>query len=178
MTRREAIHLLIGVLAGALLWSLIAPRVTAAPRPAASPTTTPWVRVSDVEGQRTGVPQERPSRAASGAPSRAAVPPVAPIPSSPPAKRRQATVRQPAATSPAVTLHGIASWGDGWVGVVTRLPRGTAIRVCGPLACWSGRSTGYGPAASTGRIADLSRAVFAAICGDPSLGLCMVEVHW
>ena len=69
---------------------------------------------------------------------------------------------------------GIASWGDGWSGVVTRLPRGTAIIVCGPLACWSGRSVGYGPAKRTGRIADLSRAVFAHICGAPSRGLCRV----
>jgi hypothetical protein len=76
-----------------------------------------------------------------------------------------------------LSIRGTASWGYGWSGVVTRLPRGTAIRVCGALGCWSGRSVGYGPQASTGRIADLSRTVFASICGDPILlGLCHVTV--
>jgi hypothetical protein len=78
----------------------------------------------------------------------------------------------------AVLVSGIASWGYGWVGVVTRLPRGTAITVCGALGCWSGRSTGYGPAVWTHRIADLSRSVFAAICGAPSKGLCRVTLTW
>jgi len=73
-------------------------------------------------------------------------------------------------------LRGIASWGDGWVGVVTRLQRGTPICVTGPRGRWCGRSTGYGPARWTGRIADLSRLVFVAICGPASLGLCRVEV--
>jgi hypothetical protein len=76
------------------------------------------------------------------------------------------------------SITGIASWGTGWVGVVTRLPRGTWIRVCGALGCWSGRSVGYGPARWTGRIADLSRAVFADICGLPSMGLCRVVLSW
>jgi len=72
--------------------------------------------------------------------------------------------------------RGTASWGRGWAGVVTRLPRGTRIRVCGRLGCWSGRSVGYGPARRTHRVADLSRPVFARICGSPSMGLCRVTV--
>ena len=83
----------------------------------------------------------------------------------------------PARATVPVSVSGIASWGDGWTGVVTRFPRGTPIRVCGPLGCWSGRSVGYGPAVWTGRIADLSRAVFSEICGDPAMGLCRV-VLW
>lgn len=47
----------------------------------------------------------------------------------------------------------------------------------GPLGCWSGRSVGYGPKASTGRVADLSRSVFKSICGDPSIGLCRVTME-
>ncbi len=85
----------------------------------------------------------------------------------------------PAATSkPGHVLRGIASWGAGWSGVVTRLPRGTRITVTGPLGSWSGRSVGYGPAKWTGRIADLSRGVFMAICGPLSRGLCRVELRW
>lgn len=71
---------------------------------------------------------------------------------------------------------GTASWGDGWPGVVTRLPRGTRICVAGPIGSWCGRSTGYGPAAYTHRVADLSRAAFRLVCGDPSIGLCRVRV--
>lgn len=75
-------------------------------------------------------------------------------------------------------LAGIGSWGDGWSGVVTRLPRGTRICVTAKLGRWCGRSTGYGPAVWTGRIADLSRAVFVEICGPLSAGLCPVVVTW
>lgn len=76
-------------------------------------------------------------------------------------------------------LSGTASWGCCWAGVVTRLRRGTPIRVCGPIPpCWSGRSEGYGPAVWTGRIADLSMAVFTAICGPLSRGLCRVVLTW
>lgn len=73
---------------------------------------------------------------------------------------------------------GTASWGDGWHGVVTRLPRGTRICVRGPLGSWCGRSVGYGPAAYTHRVADLSRAVFRLVCGPLSAGLCRVGVSW
>jgi hypothetical protein len=75
-----------------------------------------------------------------------------------------------------LSIRGTASWGYGWSGVVTRLPRGTAICVTGPLGRWCGRSVGYGPAVYTHRIADLSRAVFASICGPLSQGLCRVTL--
>jgi len=76
----------------------------------------------------------------------------------------------------AVSISGIASWGDFNGHVVTRYPRGTPIRVCGPLDCWSGASWGYGPDPRTNRIADLDREVFRRICGDPSMGLCRVTL--
>ena len=96
-----------------------------------------------------------------------------PLPPPAPAIARPATAPSVAAQR---TLVGTASWG--WFGghVVTRLPHGTSIRVCGALGCWSGRSWGYGPAAWTHRIVDLDRSVFAAICGPPSRGLCTVRL--
>jgi hypothetical protein len=78
--------------------------------------------------------------------------------------------------------RGEASWGYLTGHVVTRYPRGTAIRVCGPLGCWPsattwGASWGYGPARRTGRIVDLDRSVFAAICGNPRQGVCQVVLE-
>ena len=66
---------------------------------------------------------------------------------------------------------------------MTRLARGTRIRLCGALGCWPsasawGRSYGYGPAVWTGRLVDLDRSVFAAICGNPAAGLCDVVLRW
>jgi hypothetical protein len=61
---------------------------------------------------------------------------------------------------------------------VTRFPRGTPIVVTGPLGTWRGLSWGYGPAKYTGRIADLDRLIFAAICGAPSRGICEVTLRW
>jgi hypothetical protein len=75
-------------------------------------------------------------------------------------------------------ISGIASWGDFGGHVVTRLPRGTSIFVAGPQGGWTGTSWGYGPAKSTGRIVDLDRQVFAAICGSPSKGLCRVTLGY
>jgi hypothetical protein len=74
------------------------------------------------------------------------------------------------------SVTGIASWGYFEGHVVTRYPRGTLIRVCGPLTCWRGRSWGYGPDPRTKRIADLDRSVFARLCGPPSRGLCRVTL--
>lgn len=79
---------------------------------------------------------------------------------------------------PGHSLRGVASWGLGWKGVVTRLPRGTRITVTGPRGTWAGRSVGFGPAVWTHRIADLSATVFRAICGSLSAGLCYVTLSW
>jgi hypothetical protein len=101
-------------------------------------------------------------------PSRASVLPPLPSPSRPFAR----------AAARGHHLRGVASFGYGWVGVVTRLPRGTRICVTGPLGRWCGRSVGYGPAKWTHRIADLSPAVFSRICGPLSAGLCGVVLSW
>jgi hypothetical protein len=77
-------------------------------------------------------------------------------------------------------LHeGEASWGYGFHGnIVTRYPRGTPIRVCGPLACteWV-ESWGYGPAKRTGRIVDLDVHVFEDICAPRRMGVCQVTLQ-
>jgi len=72
---------------------------------------------------------------------------------------------------------GIASWGYFAGHAVTRLRRGTSIVIVGPLGTWRGRSWGYGPKASTGRVADLDISIFRDICGPSSLGLCDVKVY-
>lgn len=75
-------------------------------------------------------------------------------------------------------MTGTASWGPFSGHVVTRLERGTPIKVCGKLGCWSGKSWGYGPAKWTGRIVDLDVAVFEDICAPRSVGLCRVTLYW
>ena len=156
---------------------LVAPAVSPAGHPA--PSGAPRALAAASPLPSPAVPTAVPSRSAP-APS-----PRATAGASTPAPRPGASVgalvskTSVAGSTPApvAILRGTASWGDGWTGVVTRLPRGTRIRVCGPLGCWSGRSVGYGPAVRTGRIADLSRAVFASVCGDPSIGLCRVSLE-
>jgi hypothetical protein len=113
---------------------------------------------------------------------RIAPPPRAPTsPSSPTAPR---LVRHEAPDIPrgTHTLRGIASWVRASLGpryLAARMPKGTALRVCGPIGCTSGTVNDYGPRKSVfpGRIVDLSRARFAAVCGDPErLGTCPVRV--
>jgi hypothetical protein len=79
-------------------------------------------------------------------------------------------------------IRGVASWGwfDGHV--VTRLPRGTRIEICGVETgrCWSGRSWGYGPDPDIhpGRIADMDVRWWWHVCQrDPSVGLCDVTLE-
>lgn len=165
MTRRldVALAFVLGMAAGLLLaWAIAASVVAAPPRPPTDPASAPppW---------STGAvsPPIIPQPTATGTGPALTAAPATPKPS--PAPRPTGRIG-----SAVAAFRGTASWGYGWSGVVTRLPRGTRIRVCGARGCWSGRSTGFGPQASTGRIADLSRAVFADICGDPALGLCPV----
>lgn len=84
-----------------------------------------------------------------------------------------------ATTGPSKVITGEASWGYGFYGhVVTRYPRGTRIRVCGPIGCTKVvKSWGYGPAKWTGRIADLDVGVFENICGPRSRGVCEVTLE-
>jgi hypothetical protein len=91
---------------------------------------------------------------------------------------QRAGLRPTASRGTPHSIRGIASWGPFSGHVVTRLPRGTPIVVTGPLGTWRGLSWGYGPQARTGRIADLDRGVFAAICGPPSRGICTVTLRY
>lgn len=61
-------------------------------------------------------------------------------------------------------LHGYATFYDNGT-TAMRLPRGTVIRVCGAGGCLERVVTDYGPAAVKGRIIDLYRPDFFAVCG-------------
>jgi hypothetical protein len=81
----------------------------------------------------------------------------------------RATAVQPASSSasewkPArYSLTGTATFYDNGT-TAMRLPRGTIIRVCGAGGCLQRTVTDYGPV-STGRVIDLYRPDFFAICG-------------
>jgi hypothetical protein len=68
---------------------------------------------------------------------------------------------------PRSTLKGTASFYDNGT-TAMRLPRGTIIRICGPGGCLERVVNDYGPVISTGRIVDMYRPDFFAICGCPS----------
>ena len=46
-----------------------------------------------------------------------------------------------------------------------RIPRGTTVVICGKAGCLERIINDYGPAASTGRIVDMYKPDFFAICG-------------
>lgn len=81
-----------------------------------------------------------------------------------------------------LALHGKASWVRASLGsayLAARMPKGTILRVCGPLACTVGAVSDRGPRRDIfpDRIVDLSRARFARVCGNPELlGTCDVTV--
>jgi hypothetical protein len=76
------------------------------------------------------------------------------------------------------SVTGEASWGPFKGHVVTRYSRGTIVRVCGGLGCTGKvRSWGYGPAKSTGRVADLDSSIFRHVCGPLSMGVCQVKLE-
>lgn len=75
-------------------------------------------------------------------------------------------------------LKGEASWGPFKGHVVTRFPRGTRIKVCGPKGCTPiVRSWGYGPAQKTHRIADLDVHVFEKVCAPRGIGVCDITLY-
>ena len=73
---------------------------------------------------------------------------------------------------------GKATWGEFGGAVITRLPPGTRIRVCGSFGCWEGVSAGYGPSANGGHLVDLDAAVFRRICGPLGVGLGAIVLSW
>lgn len=62
------------------------------------------------------------------------------------------------------TLSGYATFYDNGT-TAMRLPRGTVVVICGPSKCIERTITDYGPYNVKGRIVDLYRPDFFAICG-------------
>jgi hypothetical protein len=63
------------------------------------------------------------------------------------------------------TLRGEASFYDFGTTAMRDVPRGTTIVICGSGGCIQRVVNDYGPAKSTGRIIDMYRPDFFAICG-------------
>jgi len=66
---------------------------------------------------------------------------------------------------PRSTLTGYASFYDNGTTAMRSVPRGTTIVICGAGGCIQRVVNDYGPAAWTGRIIDMYRPDFFAICG-------------
>jgi hypothetical protein len=127
------------------------PRPTATPRPKATPRPTATPRPAPTPTPRPApTPTPRP----------------APTP-----KPTPAIVYQYRAT-------GRATWGNFGGAVITRLPPGTRIRVCGRLGCWAGVSSGNGPSAGGGNLVDLDAAVFQRVCGPLGTGVGSIVLSW
>jgi hypothetical protein len=87
----------------------------------------------------------------------------------------------PKATPAIVYLHkaaGRATWGEFGGAVITRLPPGTRIRVCGRLGCWAGVSSGFGPSPNGGNLVDLDAAIFQRISGPLAAGVGSIVLSW
>ena len=65
---------------------------------------------------------------------------------------------------PKSTLTGYASWYT-YGTTAMRLPRGTVVVICGAAGCLERVINDYGPVASGGRIIDMYKPDFFAICG-------------
>jgi hypothetical protein len=77
---------------------------------------------------------------------------------------------------PKYTVSGTASFYDNGT-TAMRLPRGTVIVVCGAAGCLERVVNDYGPAAYTGRVIDMYRPDFVAVCGcSSSSGLTQVTI--
>ena len=66
---------------------------------------------------------------------------------------------------PRYSLTGYASFYSYGTTAMTSVPRGTTIVICGAAGCLERIVNDYGPAASTGRIIDMYKPDFFAICG-------------
>ena len=139
------------------------------------------------EPSSTPRPVATPRPAATAAPKAAhvtAAPPPSPKASRQPAPAHRAAAKAtPArAPTPAIAyrnrLSGRATWGPFGGAVITRLPPGTLIRVCGRLGCWEGVSSGHGPSADGGNLVDLSPEVFRRVCGPLGVGVGSIVLSW
>jgi hypothetical protein len=78
---------------------------------------------------------------------------------------------------PKSTVSGTASFYNNGT-TAMRLPRGTVVVICGGAGCIERVINDYGPAASTGRVIDMYKPDFFAICGCPSWsGLTQVTIR-
>lgn len=78
---------------------------------------------------------------------------------------------------PKYTLSGTASFYSNGT-TAMRLPRGTVIVICGAAGCLERVVNDYGPAAYTGRVIDMYKPDFFAICGCGSYaGLTQVSIR-
>lgn len=68
---------------------------------------------------------------------------------------------------PKSTMTGYASFYDYGTTAMRDVPRGTTIVICGAGGCIERVVSDYGPVKSTGRIIDMYRPDFFAICGCP-----------
>jgi outer membrane biosynthesis protein TonB len=151
------------------------PRPTAAPRPKATPRPTA-APVKKPAAQATAAPTPRPKATPR--------PTAAPV-KKPAAQATAAPTPRPAPTpkpTPAIVYQyqatGLATWGDFGGAVITRLPPGTSIRICGSLGCWEGVSSGNGPSAGGGNLVDLDAAVFQRVCGPLGTGVGSIVLSW
>ena len=146
---------------GGVLHSASPAAASATPRPKATPrpTATPRPKATP---RPTAAPVKKPAAQATAAPT----PRPAPTP-----KPTPAIVYQYRAT-------GLATWGDFGGAVITRLPPGTPIRVCGSLGCWEGVSSGNGPSAGGGNLVDLDAGVFQSVCGPLGTGVGSIVLSW
>jgi hypothetical protein len=97
-----------------------------------------------------------------------------------PTRGRVSLPRVSAASSlkpPRYTISGTASYYSNGT-TAMRLPRGTTIVVCGAGGCLERVINDYGPAAYTGRVIDMYKPDFFAVCGCGSWsGLTQVTIR-
>lgn len=144
------------------------PRPTATARPAATGTPT--------AARAKAVPPPSPKATQKPATKSRTVSKATPVKATP---VKATPVRPP---TPAIVYRyrasGRATWGPFGGAVITRLPPGTQIRVCGRLGCWQGVSSGHGPSADGGNLVDLSSEVFRRVCGPLGVGVGSIVLSW
>ncbi len=142
------------------------PAATARPVATAAPTAARAKAVPAPSPKATPKPATKSPTVAKATPAKAAPAKATPVRTPPPAivYRYRAS--------------GRATWGPFGGAVITRLPPGTQIRVCGRLGCWEGVSSGHGPSADGGNLVDLSSEVFRRICGPLGIGVGSIVLSW
>jgi hypothetical protein len=168
--------------------SSIEPDPVGPPSPAASPTRAPSPNPAaaalpfPTSNATMPTPRPTPTATPKPTPKPTAKPKPKATPKPTPRPTPKPTPRPTPKPTPRIVYTdeeaGRAAWGylDGRV--VTRLPAGTRIKVCGARGCWEGRSYGYGPQESTGKLVDLDVAIFERICGPRSVGVADVVLYW